>query len=151
MYDSTGIFFFPLNKEQKERKTWWEHKIESRIRLRSTPHWCAHLLQLGCTFGSELCSSSWKRNPWSVDSWRPRWKQTDSWRESSLFSHSEISEVFLKKTWWREEHSQQPYCNITFSHLSVILNWDSWGAHPRVIWVNNSMGSQLPDWSRDRL
>lgn len=57
------FFFFKfLSKEQKERKTWWEHKIESRVAETHTAHWCAQPLQLGRTFGSELCGSSWKRN-----------------------------------------------------------------------------------------
>ena len=158
MYDSTGIFFFffPLNKEQKERKTWWEHKIESRIRLRSTHHIDVHIC---CSWAAHLALSCAA----AVGKGTPGQWIHNTHDESKLIlgenlacslllrRHSEISEVFQKKTWWREEHSQQPYCNITFSHLSVILNRNSWGAHPRVIWVNNSMGSQLPDWSRDRL
>ena len=148
--------FFFLKKEQKERKTWWGHKMKSRIRLRSTHHIDLHICCSGAAHLALSCAAA-------VGKETPGQRIPNTHDESKLIlgenlagslllrCHSEISEVSLKKTWWCEEHSQQPYCSITFSHLSVILNRGSWDTHPRVIKVNNSMGIQLPAWSRDRL
>lgn len=38
VYDLSRIFFFLQKARNKKRKTWWEHKIESRIRFKNTPH-----------------------------------------------------------------------------------------------------------------
>ena len=54
----TPAEFFFLNKEQKERKTWWGHKMESRIRLRSTHHIDVHICCSGAAHLALSCAAA---------------------------------------------------------------------------------------------